>query len=183
LILILITRFATSLYYALIDKAVRNYIFGIGPYSVGSEEEDIISKKDLGIQELLTLQFRYTLYETILKLPESQKCYEMYNDSTQRHQDSINQIFKEYQEKIDKIKKNKNDNNNNDNNDDTNDDNTNNNTNDNTNDTNNNNTNNNNMNTNNNNTTDNDDDNFKSSKRLWSALVGVHIEDYNFLSK
>jgi hypothetical protein len=106
----------------------------------------------------------------------------MYNDSTQRHHDNINQIFKQYQEKIEKIKKNENEYNNNDNN---NDNNTNNN--DNTND-NNNDTSNSNLNTNNNtndddndNNTTNDYDDFKSSKKLWSALVGVHIEDYNFL--
>ena len=166
-------KFANSLFHALADKAVRNYIFGIGPYSVGSREEEEISKKDLGIQELLTLQFRYTLFESILKLPEAQKNFDLWQTNNKNHDDIMAQIFKEYQEKMEHAKANKNQMNDDENL-------------------------NRNENINSNKTNDKDpdestnvDDNInhdidevlfsKSSKKLWSALLGVHVEDYNFI--
>ena len=164
-------KFANSLFHALVDKSVRNYIFGIGPYAVGSREEEEKSNKDLGIQELLTLQFRYTLFESLLKLPEAQKNFDLWQTNNKNHEDIMAEIFKEYKTKMENAKETKNhmneekelDGNENIQRnyaDDIGDD----------------------KNRTNNTEKDEDiEDEIILSKKLWSALLGVHIEDYDFI--
>lgn len=162
-------RFAYSLYYALIDKTIRNYIFAMGPN---------IEDTSIGVKESLILYFRYTLFESLMNLPDVQKIFEDWETSKKEHDERMNQIFNEGKERLKKAKErnNKNDNDNDDkankeyeytskNANDTNTINE----------------------KSNNNDTDNmgiDDDLILILiKKLWSDLLGVKIEDYNILYK
>jgi len=165
-------RFANSLFYALIDKTIRNFIFGMGP-----NMEDAAT---IEVKESLILFFRYTLFESLMNLPELQKVFEDCETNQKMHDEKMNQIFNEGKERLKKAKENnRNNNNNNDNN--KNDENNKKND-----DDNNNNIKYENKSSKNSNDNDNinidDDQILLLIKKLWSDLLGVKIEDYNYIN-